>query len=131
MAQKCWHGIVLDTEFIDPQVTRKYKTFAQRKSKTNPWTLIGIEIQNNQFDNAINEIQTNLKADEPYYVHFYNDDELIVIFKEKVIRVKPDKSTWGPIIAFGETLSIPEAQLDFWPNRFQDEIHYFEKADFI
>jgi hypothetical protein len=28
-------------------------------------------------------------------------------------------------------LGIPKQQLDFWPNRFQDEIHYFEKDDFL
>lgn len=30
-----------------------------------------------------------------------------------------------------EKLNIPEKQLDFWPNRFQDELHYFSTSDFI
>lgn len=87
--------------------------------------IFGIEIKKEQLEKAIQHIQMNLKIDAPYYVHFYNDEELIVVFKKKVFRVKPHISTWKPIIEYGKKLKIPEGQLDFWPNRFQDEIHYF------
>ena len=72
-----------------------------------------------------------MKSDKPYYSHFYNDEEMIVIFKDKVFKIKPHISTWTPIIDYGKTLGIPKEQLDFWPNRFQDEIHYFNKIDFV
>jgi hypothetical protein len=52
---------------------------------------------------------------------------MVVVFKEKVITASPHISTWGEIFAYGKTLNIPEKQLDFWPNRFQDERHYFGK----
>ncbi len=68
-------------------------------------------------------MQQNTKSG--WYGHFYNDQELIVVFKDQVFKVAPHKSTWTPIIEYGQTLGIPEDQLDFWPNRFQDEIHYF------
>lgn len=72
-----------------------------------------------------------MKSDEPYYAHLYNDNELIVVFKEKVFHVTPHRSTWTPIIEYGRMLHIPESQLTFWPNRFQDETNYFKQNDFI
>lgn len=85
-----------------------------------------IEIDSSQLQETINKIQKALKDSQSWYAHLYNDDELIVIFKDKVFTVKPHSSSWGSIIDYGKQLHIPEAQLDFWPNRFQDEKHYFE-----
>lgn len=67
-----------------------------------------------------------MKGDEPWYAHLYNDKKLIVVFKNKVFSVKPHLSFWKPILEYGKKLNIPEEQLDFWPNRFQDEKHYFK-----
>ncbi len=131
MKQLKWHGIVLDLEFNDPKFINQFKIFAKRKSKTNPWTLFGIEIDDNKLEESIKGIQNNLKSSQPFYAHLYNDEEIIVVFKEKVIKAQPNKSSWDSIIKYGRTLTIPEEQLDFWPNRFQDEIHYFDKEDFI
>lgn len=131
MKDNVWHGIVLDLEFINPKYPESFTIFAKRKSKTNPWTLYGIEIDNQVFEKCIKDIQNNLKNDQPYYAHFYNDENLVVVFKEKIFYVKPNISTWQSIIDYGKTLGIPQEQLDFWPNRFQDEIHYFKPEDFV
>ena len=130
--QPAYHGIILDLEFENPGIIEKeFKIFAKRKSKTNPWILYGIEVERDQIDNFIENMQREMKEDKPFYAHFYDDEEMRVVFKGKVIIVTPDKSTWLPIIEYGRTLNIPEEQLDFWPNRFQDETHYFDKEDFI
>ena len=131
MNNNLWHGILLDMEFSDPNFLNQFKIFAKRKSKSNPWTLFGIEVVNNEIENVINTLQQHLKIDKPYYAHFYNDEVVIVIFKEKIFRVSSHASTWTQIIEHGKSLNIPEEQLDFWPNRFQDEIHYFNKEDFV
>lgn len=67
-----------------------------------------------------------MKDDESWYAHLYNDEELIVIFKEKVFRVKPHVFTWQSTIDYEKELKIPQEQSDFWPNRFQDEKHYLQ-----
>jgi hypothetical protein len=126
-----YHGIILDMAFNDTSYPKKLKLFAKRKSSSNGWILYGIEIADDKFDKTIKEIQTNMKSDKPYYSHFYNDEIMIVIFKGKLFKVKPHISTWSPVIKYGKTLGIPAEQLDFWPNRFQDEIHYFDSNDFI
>lgn len=124
-----YHGIIIDKEFIDPSFPNTFKVFAKKQDGT--WGIYGIEVEDSQLKEAINRIQKNMKSGEPWYAHLYNDEHLIVIFKDKVIEVKPQADSWKPIIDFGKELNIPEEQLDFWPNRFQDETHYFSKGDFI
>jgi DNA-directed RNA polymerase beta subunit len=126
-----YHGIILDMAFDNPSYPEKMKIFAERKSSSNDWILYGVEIADVSFDQVIKEIQMNMKSDKPYYSHFYNDEEMVVVFKEKLFRVKPHISTWTPIIEYGKELRIPKEQLDFWPNRFQDEVHYFDSKDFV
>lgn len=126
-----YHGIILDAEFKDQAYPERLKVFAKRKSTSNDWTLYGVEVAEEEIDKVISDIQTNMKSDQPYYAHFYNDQKVIVVFKNKTFDVKPHISTWNPIIKYGKQLNIPEVQLDFWPNRFQDEIHYFKKEDFV
>jgi hypothetical protein len=119
-----YHGIIVDQEFNDPSFCDSLKSFDKKKSGS--WTLYGIEIEDSQVENTIYKIQQNMKIDEPWYAHLYNDGKLIVIFKDRVFDVKPHVSTWQSIIEYGRKLNIPEEQLDFWPNRFQDEKHYFQ-----
>jgi len=122
-----YHGIIIDQEFKDKTFPKKFKIFDKKQSGS--WGIYGIEIDDSKVEQTIKEIQDNMKSDEAWYAHLYNDEELIVIFKDKVFRVKPHISTWKPIIEYGKKLKIPEEQLDFWPNRFQDEVHYFIEKD--
>ena len=126
-----YHGIVFDQEFEDPKFPQKFKVFAKRKSSSGDWLLYGIEVSEEEKDRTISEIQKNMKSNRPFYAHLYNDTDLIVIFKTKVFYVNSHISSWSPVIEYGRKLNIPEEQLDFWPNRFQDEAHYFKREDFL
>mgnify|MGYP001294803448 FL=1 len=123
-----YHGIIIDQEFTDQSFPNTFKVFA--KKQDGSWGIYGIEVEDPKLEESIKKIQENMKGDEPWYAHFYNDRQLIVIFKDMVFRVEPHISSWTPIIDYGRELNIPEEQFDFWPNRFQDEIHYFSKGDF-
>jgi hypothetical protein len=121
-----YHGNLLDTGFKDPSYLKKFKIFASRKSERNPWTMNGVVVPEEKIEEVIKEVQENLIDDEPYYGHFYRDDELIVIYKKKVFRITPDKSTWGEAVEYGRSLEIPDDQLDFAPVCFEDEEAYYK-----
>jgi hypothetical protein len=123
MLQNIFHGILVDMAFIDRRYPETFPVFAKRKS--GDWCLYGIEVPRSDLENTIKSIQTNMRADENFYSHLYNDDVVIVIFKTDVFRVTPHTSSWGEVLNYGRTLGIPVEQLDLWPNRFQDECHYF------
>lgn len=129
MLQNCYHGILVDAAFTVKQFPESFKLFARMKA--GGWTLFGVEIPREEMDQSIQSIQAEMRSDEPFYGHLYDDEMLIVLFKKQVFRVTPHRSSWGAIKDYGKSLNIPEEQLDFWPNRFQDEIHYFHRTDFV
>jgi len=129
MRQNMFHGILVDMAFTDRRYPETFSIFAQKKS--GDWMLYGIEVPRNNLENEVVNIQTHMRTDEHFYVHLYDDQVMVVIFKRRVFRVTPHISSWGEIQRYGITLEIPAEQLDFWPNRFQDEIHYFKREDFV
>lgn len=122
-----YHGNILETSFRNPQFVNEFQVFAKRKSPTNPWTMHGVVIPEKEIEKVITHVQENLIPNTPYYAHFYRDDELIVVFKEKVFRIKTDKSTWHEVLGYGRSLGIPDEQLVFEPNKFEAEKEYYER----
>lgn len=126
-----FHGILLDVSFKDPHFLGRFKLFAKRKSVTNPWVLHGVVVPSNKIDEVVREIQANLIPNAPYYGHFYRDSELIVVFKNIVFRITPNRSTWQEAIEYGRSLGIPDEQLVFEPNKVGAEDGYFGKENFL
>lgn len=124
-----YHGIVINKQFADPAYSQKFKTINSKIS--GDWEIFCIEVEDRDLKAVIREVQEGTIPNEPWYAHFYNDDpadaELIVVFKDKVMTATPHISSWSEIFEYGSTLNIPEDQLHIWPNRFQDERHYFKK----
>ena len=129
MLQNMFHGILVNMAFIDHGYPEMYPIFA--KEKIGDWILYGIEVPRNALEKAVIDIQTHMRADEPFYTHLYDDELVVVIFRTQTFRVTPHKSSWEDILLHGAKLAIPVEQLDFWPNRFQDEIHYFKRESFV
>lgn len=67
-----FHGIILDTEFT----TRSCPESLNILPKERAW--------DENPPQHISEIQQNIRTDIPYHAHFYNDEKLVVIFKDKV-----------------------------------------------
>ena len=126
-----YHGIIIDSSFTNLDFLKGIKFFAKRKSVNNPWTLYGIEVKEELIEDTLTKVQKFLKTDKNYYSHFYNKSNLIVVYKKRIFKIKPDVTTWKSAIDYGLKLNIPHEQLDFWPNRRQDEIHYFNASDFL
>ena len=124
MRQAIYHGILVNKAFIHENYPNKFKIFDSMAS--GDWILYGIKIEKASIQKIIKDIQNELRSDLNFYAHLYNDKRLYIIFKRKVFKVKPHSSTWDAALDYGKTLGIPIEQLDFWPNRFQDEIHYFK-----
>ncbi len=118
-----YHGIIIDQEFTDQSFSNTFKIFAQKQD--GDWGIYGIEIEGFKLQEVIKSIQLNMKNDSPWYAHLYNDHQLIVIFKNKVFEITPQKTSWQPAIDYGKELNIPAKQLDFQPNKFQEENNYF------
>lgn len=128
MRREQFHGILVDAAFTEPSFPESFRCFAHEQSGT--WGLFGIIVPRSELEDAIAGIQAHMRKDQPFYAHLYDDETLVVIFKERCFRVTPHRSTWAEIEQYGRGIAIPAEQLDFWPNRFQDEPHYFKPDSF-
>lgn len=55
-------------------------------------------------------------ADGPWYMHFWEpgNDDVLVVFKGKTFDIKhSDKNSWKEAVEYGQSIGIPEEQLDF------------------
>ncbi len=127
MIQSTFHGILVDLAFTDRHFPETFALFARKFSGN--WTLYGIDVPRLDLEQSITRIQAAMRVDQPFYSHLYDDETVVVIFKDRVFRVNPHISSWNEVRDYGFTLNIPAEQLDFWPNRFQDEIHYFTREE--
>lgn len=118
-----YHGIVIDKSLKDKKLLKKLNVIGSKKSDSGDWMLLKISFPKNKLGEMIEFIQGGLVSNKKYYVHFYRDNEVIVIFKDMVFRVTTEKSSWGPIIDYGLSLGIPREQLDMKPCRIEDEIY--------
>jgi len=119
-----YHGIIIDQEFVDKNFPNTFKIFA--KKQDGDWGIYGIEIEDLKLQETIKNIQENMREDSPWYVHIYDNNQLIIFFKNKIFEVTSEKKSWQPVINYGKELNIPSEQLDFFPNNFQNENIYFK-----
>lgn len=118
-----YHGIIVNKSLKDENLVKKLNIIGSKKSDSSNWTLLKISFPEDKLNEMIKFVQENLVSKEKYYAHFYRDNELIVIFKDKVFHVTPDKSTWKPVIEYGLYLNISEEQLDMKPCRVEEETY--------
>jgi len=114
---KNYHGILVDVSQKDKSIFNNIKILGQKES--GGWILYRVEVEDEEIDKTIERLQKNMV--DGFYFHFYKDNELIVAFKDKVIKTKTDKSTWNEIIEYGKSQGIPKEQLDFYPCKIENE----------
>lgn len=95
------------------------------EKRSSQWTLLKVNVNSNKIDETVALVRRNLLTvgNVPYYAHFYRDDELIVMFPERVFHATPNRSTWGQIVSYGNDRGIPAREMDIRPCRFEDETY--------
>ena len=118
-----YHGIIIKQSLRDPSILDSVRILGKKSAKN--WTMLRVLIRDEGLENFAKLVQANLLTENkvPYYAHFYNQQDLIVIFPDRVFRIKPDKKTWGSAVRYGRSIGISERELDFKPCRFEDETY--------
>jgi hypothetical protein len=102
-------GTIIENSLSDKSILKKIQI--DKTWKDEDWILHSVRID----EDMISELSKYL-ADGPWYIHLWETgkDEVKVIFKNKIFNIKySDKSTWKDAVAYGESIGIPEEQLDF------------------
>lgn len=100
-------GTIIENSLADKSVLADLKII--KTWNDEDWILHDVILDESQ----IKIIQQSLD-DGPWYVHVWEDDNMVVIYKNKIFHIrKPDINTWSEAIEYGKNLGIPEEQLDF------------------
>ena len=62
--------------------------------------------------------------DEPWYAHYFRDEELLVLFRDAIFA-SAGPATWQAAVQHGLGLGIPREQLDFKPRTEEDARKFF------
>lgn len=118
-----YHGIIVEEGLKDKSILNKMSKLGKRIDDDADFILIRVEVGEEKIEEIIKLVQKNLVTTPVYYAHFYRDEELIVIFPEKIFRITPNNETWRETIEYGKSVGVPEKQLDFRPCRFENETY--------
>ncbi|MEI6266784.1 MAG: hypothetical protein WCP14_02765 [bacterium] len=116
-----FHALVIINSLTKAEIFSDYKLLS--KKTDGSWLIFKLELNNDNIDRFIKDIQRNLKEDQGWYTHLYNQDgsKLIIIFKNKVFHTNSLRDNWQDAIKYGVSIRIPIEQLDFRPNNFENE----------
>ena len=127
MDEPTYHGIIVNLS-QKRKTLRELRIIGKRNVLFRFLVIYKIEVKQEEIDNLIIKIQHNMKRRlllfaKEFYCHFYRNDELIIVFRERVFRASTQKATWKEAIDYGKSIGIPAGQLDFIPNKMSDETY--------
>ncbi|MFA6476465.1 MAG: hypothetical protein WCV68_03585 [Candidatus Paceibacterota bacterium] len=102
-------GTIVENSLSDKEILNHLKI--EKTYNSEDWILHDVWVEENQVAGLAKSLDSG-----PWYIHLWEPgkDEIIVIFKDKTFIIKQsDKSTWSETIAYGQSIGIPEEQLDF------------------
>ena len=127
MDEPAYHGIIVNLS-QNRKGPKELTIIGRRNVLFRFLVIYKIEAKQEEIDSLIMKMQHNMKRRmlflaKEFYCHFYRNDELIIVFRERVFRASPQKTTWSEAIDYGKSIGIPTKQLDFIPNRIADETY--------
>jgi hypothetical protein len=120
-----WHGILLDAAFTEPGIITQFNCLAERVIED--WRIFCVEIPAQSFERDLLRLQAAMRPEEPFYLHFYRGDLLVVVFAGAKFEMTRDRESWADAVAYGSSINIPFEQLDFIPNDELSESEYFSR----
>jgi hypothetical protein len=98
--KKDYTGIIVQESLIDTSVLDNFIKVSNKIEDS--WSIMKVKASSNDITKLKNFIKNG-----PWYAHFWNTDQLLVVFKDQIISGKDEA------IKYGLTIGIPKEQLDF------------------
>jgi len=123
-----YHGIIINLSLKNKSAIQSLDVIGRKQVFLNWLVLLKVAVREQDLEVTIQALQTNMMdrfgfCSPHFYCHFYRADDLIIVFKNRIFRVKTDPATWPEVLAYGRSLGIPAKQLDFAPCRVEDETY--------
>ena len=108
-------GIIVDHSLKNKEYARQLQVLASRA--IGSWRLLLVEVAAEKLADQIQSLQEYMVdiKEKCWYAHFFRQQELIVVYQDRIFPVTVQPDTWTDAIQYGLANGIPEEQLDFQP----------------
>lgn len=106
-------GTIVEESLVDSRILNDFEVVSV-KLTGNPdpvgrWHLWNVRATEEQ----IAALERQLKGGT-WYAHFWDSNQVTAVFSGRSFTFPhADRAAWGPVLAYGRSLGIPEEQLDF------------------
>lgn len=119
---KNYKGTIVEESLEDNRILNEVQVLSSRISKDDSpadrWHLYNVKVSKED----IQKISKYIKPGK-WYMHFWRNKDVVAVFKDKVFEFNyDDKSTWKEVVAYGQSLGIPDKQLDFIIENNQEKV---------
>ena len=123
---KEYHGIIINLSQKDQSILNTMNIIGKKKIILNFLVLYTISANSDDIDKVISILQNKMRKRywpivKGFYFHFYRNNEMIIVYKDKMFKVTTDPVTWKEAIEYGLKKGISKSQLDYYPCRIEDE----------
>ncbi len=116
-----YKGFILSESLSDATALNNYKKIYVKAEKHDDpkypefWHLFKLSVPDEEIDQVADAVSKNIKNE--WYAHFWNDNKLVVIFKNKIFWVKRE-DTWSSdeynkAVDYAVSQGIDKRYLDF------------------
>ena len=104
-----YKGTIIEQSLKDVSVLNEMQIIEKNEESSTGWILYTVLASKEQLLKL-----ENLINDYKWYTHFWNDQEIIIVFKDKIFEIdKRNMSEIQKAVEHGIQIGIPEEQLDF------------------
>lgn len=105
--EKVYEGTIIKESLKNASILDDLRIISEWQDED--WHLYKVEVGEEYFERLSSAL-----LDGPWYMHFWNGNDIAVVFKSRVFHIKAnDRTTWSLAVEYGKSLGIPESQLDF------------------
>ncbi len=110
-----YKGTIIKESLTDPVILKTIKVVSEysevnQDNSDDTWHLYDVEVSQEE----IKKLQDYLKREDGWYMHFWQGEEVTVVFRDKIFHINSDnKETWKDAVAYGLSVGVPKEQLDF------------------
>jgi hypothetical protein len=108
-----YKGTIVEESLVDNRILNGLEIIdfkiSDDENPADRWHLYTVSVTRDDIERVSRSIKSG-----KWYMHFWNGNEVIAVFKDKSFEFMYDrKETWKSAVEHGRSLGIPEEQLNF------------------
>ncbi len=106
-------GVIVREGLRRPAVLEQLPVLGTYRAEN--WTVVEVGVPAADINRAVELIQASLIDEPTYFAHLYTENQVIIVFSDKVFHATPHPATWKEAIKYGVDKGVPKEELDFAP----------------